>query len=68
MQRNGLEILLAPYEFEVRVGVHITLLMQCAAEALRSAEEDARFRGLVNLADAPEYGIPVGSTEGGWSS
>lgn len=53
------EVLLAPYELEARLAVHVALDVQLAAEHFGSAEEHPRFGWRVDLADPPEHRVPV---------
>ena len=62
----ALEVLLAPYETEARLRVHIALDVESGSETLGTAEEDTCLGGCVNLADGLENHVPVWSTKVGW--
>jgi len=60
-----LEVLLAPHKVEARLGVLVALDVELASERLRPAEEDTSLGGCVNLTDALENHVPVGSAKVG---
>lgn len=60
-----LEILLAPDKVEAGFRIHVAFDVQCGAQALGAAEENAGFRGRVDLPDGFENCVPVWTTEVG---